>query len=95
MAVSFTNDHILISSSGIVFNGFNMPWTPDWNIVRGNFSLAVREGKFLYLAVKDVQLIFMLHAVNKKHPGKSDYLGVYVEDGNGFSDLVHGIIGKS
>ena len=96
MAVLFSSHRILISSSGIVFNGVNMPWSSDWNIVKGNFSLAVREGKFLHLAVKeDVKLIFMLYAVNKRHPGKSDYLGVYVENGTGFSHLVHGIMGKS
>ncbi|XP_072025346.1 inter-alpha-trypsin inhibitor heavy chain H3-like [Amphiura filiformis] len=95
MAITTPSHRILVTSSSVTINNLALPWTSDWSIVNGNFSIDIREGKYLYLKMKEgVELIVMLHAINAHHPGKSDYLGLYVEKGEGFSEQVHGMIGQ-
>ncbi|XP_072027285.1 inter-alpha-trypsin inhibitor heavy chain H3-like [Amphiura filiformis] len=95
MAITTPSRSILVTSSSVTINNLAVPWTSDWSIVNGNFSIDIREGKYLYVKMKeDIELIVMLHAINAHHSGKSDYLGLYVEKGDGFSQQVHGMIGQ-
>lgn len=43
----------------------------------------------------NIRVMVLLHRVWKKHPVNVDFLGVYIDNDNQYSPLVHGLIGTT
>lgn len=60
------------------------------------FSVRISIVKNSHVSVvinNNIRVMMLLHRVWKKHPVNVDFLGVYVDNDNTYSPLVHGLIG--
>lgn len=60
------------------------------------FSVRISVVKNSHVSVvinNNIRVMMLLHRVWKKHPVNVDFLGVYVDNNNLYSPLVHGLIG--
>lgn len=58
--------------------------------------ISILRNSHVSVVINDnIRVMMLLHRVWKKHPVNVDFLGVYVDNDNPYSPLVHGLIGTS
>lgn len=56
--------------------------------------ISIVKNSHVSVVINDnIRVMMLLHRVWKKHPVNVDFLGVYVDNDNAYSPLVHGLIG--
>ncbi|XP_006815528.1 inter-alpha-trypsin inhibitor heavy chain H3-like [Saccoglossus kowalevskii] len=69
-----------------------LPWKP-MKMVMGNITLRVSKSRTFSVSQGE-GITLVIHLVRKHPPTIGDYFGFYIEDGRGFSEMVHGLIGQ-
>ena len=98
LLVSYQNNHFEVSAESIrVTSGstYSMTWDRDRSMVAGGVSIMVRDGRYLTVQPSpDITLVITRHPAQLTM-NKITNLEVRIENGEGFFDIVDGILGKS
>lgn len=58
--------------------------------------ISIVKNSHVSIVINDnIRVMVLLHRVWKKHPVNVDFLGVYIDNDNQYSSLVHGLIGTT
>ncbi|XP_033120412.1 inter-alpha-trypsin inhibitor heavy chain H3-like [Anneissia japonica] len=90
------NKTIIVSPSQITFDEvYNFRWDYDVAIGDPDLSISIVNKRFARVNIQpNITLVAMRHAVTGNNIMKVGYMGVYIENGQGLSDDVHGLIGQ-
>ena len=91
------SQHIVVSTEQIssADGTFSVPWVGNQIQLDGGLVLSVsQDGARLTLPSADISLVVTKH-VGRHQEDTADYLGFSTDSGEGFSDSVGGLIGKS
>lgn len=59
-------------------------------------KISIVKNSHVSIIINDnIRVMVLLHRVWKKHPVSVDFLGIYVNNDNQYSPLVHGLIGTT
>ncbi|XP_071961077.1 inter-alpha-trypsin inhibitor heavy chain H3-like [Antedon mediterranea] len=87
---------ITVNPSEIIFDGIHeFSWDYDVSIGSPDLSLSIEDHRFTRIYVcENITLVALRHAVTGENIMKVGYMGVYIENGQGLSSKVHGLIGQ-
>ncbi|XP_033645563.1 inter-alpha-trypsin inhibitor heavy chain H3-like isoform X2 [Asterias rubens] len=97
LSMSLAGHQILINADIVnIRSTLSMKWEADWDAsLDEGVHISARDQKYLTVRLgKGITLVVYRHDVARHHALKVDYFGLYIEDGEGFSRQVHGIIGQ-
>ncbi|XP_033120421.1 inter-alpha-trypsin inhibitor heavy chain H3-like isoform X2 [Anneissia japonica] len=90
------NKTIIVSPLQITFDEVHT-FTWDYNLAVGfqDLSISIVNKRFVRVNIQpNITLVAMRHAVTGNNIMKVGYMGVYIENGQGLSENVHGLIGQ-
>ena len=93
----YIKEHIVIfSPTNITIDDeYILSWDKITSVSVQDFKISVRARRQVEVYNdKAISLVFALHRVKDDHEYKVNHLGFYVNQGEGFSSDVHGLIGK-
>ena len=95
IAIIYGSRTIVFRARSFIIDNMALQWKPSNNVTIQDIRVSFLTKRQAFIEIgTDITFVVLRHLSSYPSAKKMDFLGFYVENGEGLSDFCHGLIGK-
>ena len=96
LAIIYGSTKVTFRARSVTVGDTSLKWKPTSNITIHNMRIYFPTKRKAFIEIgEDIKFVVLRHLTSYPTAKKMDFLGFYVEDGDGLSEYCHGLIGNN